>query len=208
MDELTVLRRKAEFRRDKRISDAKKEIAAAEADFDEDIRHIEALSGLREVSAPGAKPQQQNAVMALIHDVLPPINVPITLDSMMDLLAVEHPNKEFNRSSIRALLHRLMKDGVLERSKRGSISKGDVATYYRAGSDLPTGPFGDATQIEIAEQVIREAGQPMHAKAVARRMIEQGYEPTNRDRLHQSLHTSMKRKPSVFRQSGDKWTVI
>jgi hypothetical protein len=195
------------------IAEAQRGIDEANSNYEKEVAQIDSLE---ESLAPAVtaveripnKREVTRPVIDLICDTLPPRGEVFDLDGIFADLKKRFPDREFNRASVRTLLHRLFKEGVILRVQKGGGSL-KVAKYAVPGSDIEFGPFGDLTQIEVAEKLLRELHpKRFSAPQLAEAMLGRGYTPdSDHNQFVSSLQSAMRRKPAIFQENENGWTV-
>ncbi|MGD0897929.1 MAG: HTH domain-containing protein [Thermoguttaceae bacterium] len=92
------------------------------------------------------------------------------------------------------------------RKKAGLVERERLGPPIANGSEAK--PLAGVKQIEAAVMVLREAGQPLKTRDVARGMIEGGFPSNDPARLKTSLFTTMTRRTDMFAKAGPGlWTL-
>jgi hypothetical protein len=92
------------------------------------------------------------------------------------------------------------------RKKAGLIDRERLEAPVANGSEAR--PLVGMKQIEAAVMVLRQAGQPLKTRDIARRMIDSGFPSDDPARLKTSLFTTMTRRTDMFAKAGPGlWTL-
>ncbi|TWT95500.1 hypothetical protein Pla100_31410 [Neorhodopirellula pilleata] len=93
----------------------------------------------------------------------------VTVDDIQGLIAANDPDRSPNIQTVRATLHRLVKEGTLKKVNAPQADR-------KLGYCLPDFDADAVRQLAAwAEQVLREAGKPMKAVENMVTMTERGY---------------------------------
>jgi len=190
------LRKLASDRRDQAIE-------AAKAEYREALKSIAAIERQLAVETP-AKYQERRPSLADAIVSLVPHDRTFGLDDICGWLSKADPSRTFTRGSITSNLYVLVKRGVIKRVRYAS---GNQCAAYAVPSFNCDGP--PSTILDIAEAVLREAGQSMTATEIMVTMIESGFESEiGPKRAMSSLLRGMSKRTSRFMRNGQKWSVL
>lgn len=158
------LRRLAEETRNNKLADVRAEYSKTIADIAEMEQR---LIGKPVAVRPKSKTDEK--LVDLVASVIPDDRA-VTCDDIQGLLRAVDPERKPNIQTIRATLHRLVKEKTLK--KISNPQHGAKVKYCLPGFEAdPIRPLAD-----WAEEILREAGKPMKAVEIAVAMTEAGYE--------------------------------
>ena len=170
-----------EMLRDLALKKRDESIAKAKEEYAETLAQIAAIEQKLVVTPVVARPKTKRShpLIDLVCDSLPKTR-PFTITDVVAEMKAADPERVFSVASVRTNIHRLMKQDVVMRV-RHAVSHG-CAIYAVAGLELGDRPFGDATQVQVAEMVLRELGSPVEALKLLFEMQgiqRRGHEPSS-----------------------------
>jgi len=200
MNTFAELRRLAEVKRDEAIQEAKSEYLATLAG----IADLENKLASKPVPAPRPKTSRTHPLIDLVFDSLPQ-DRPFTLVDVVAAMKAADPDRKFSTPSVRTNIHRLIKQRAVKRV-RHAVAHG-CSIYAVAELDLEESPFGVMTQIQVAEQVLRELGKPVDALTLLFALQERGFQADSDEKTAMnSLSRGMAKKPDVFANIAGNWS--
>ena len=188
------LRKLAAESRDKKLAEIRSEYSQSIADI---AAMEQKLIGKPIAVRP--KDKRDEKLVDLIAAVMPSDRA-VTNDDVCGLLRAADPERVFNAPTIRATLHRLVKEGTVKRLN--NPQHGQKVRYCVPEFDAePVRPLSD-----WAEQILHESGRPMQAVEIMVAMTEAGYElkcPPREAVKH--LESALSRNQGQFNLKGDNW---
>lgn len=118
---------------------------------------------------------------------------------------VERLEDDVSIASVRTTLNRLIDRGEIKQVRRGN--KESPAIFAIAGFGSNINNLNAVSQIQAAEIVLQQIGQPVELSVLVDEMLNRGFVPNNDAKtLKKSLATSMRLK-SQFVKDGKFWSL-
>jgi|GEM_PF-4111601 len=194
--------------RDLALKKRDESIAKAKEQYTETLAQIAAIEQKLVVAPVVARPKTKRShlLIDLVCDSLPKTR-PFTITDVVAEMKAADPERQFSVASVRTNIHRLMKQDVVVRV-RHAVSHG-CAIYAVSTLELGERPFGDATQVQVAELVLRELGKPTNSLDLLTAMEQRGYKAeSDAKTVRTSLERNLSKKPHLFRQENERWRLL
>lgn len=193
MESITELRRLARERRDKAISQAKKQYAAT-------LARVAAV----EQDLLGHQPSDHRCMSDIIEQAIPKDRQFTTGDVLAALQAME-PDRRWYLRTITNQIARLKSKGYIKRLRRPTRTT--PAIYACVDSDAAKAAVEQKTLVEAAVEALE--GTAMNATELSLAVLAAGYQ-TNMGyrRLRAEINTALRRVPDRFNFSGKKWELV
>jgi hypothetical protein len=157
------LRTLAAESRDRKLAEIRAEYSQAIADIAEMEQRL-----IGKPIAIRPKDKREEKLVDIVAAVIPHDRI-VTVDDIQGLITANDPERRPNIQTVRATLHRLVKEGTIKKVNHPQADRkvGYCLPDFDAEAVRPL--------IEWAEEVLRESGQPMTPVEIMVRMTERGY---------------------------------
>ncbi|QDV70767.1 hypothetical protein Poly24_44930 [Rosistilla carotiformis] len=187
------LRKLAEETRNRKLDEIR-------AEYSETIAEIAAMEQ-RLIGKPVAtrpKSKREEKLVDLVAALIPNDRI-VTVDDVQGLIKSADPDRSPNIQTIRATLHRLVKEGTIKKVSHPQADK-------KVGYCLPDFDAGEHRSLaDWARQVLSDTGEPLTAVDIMVRMTEAGYElPCEPRAAVEHLERALRQIPMAV-EHGETW---
>lgn len=191
MDAIEQLMQEAAAKRDATIS-------AAHEEYRDTVQQIKRLKGTME-----GKPFKGRRTIDVAKHLLAvaPDDRDFSVDDLTVWVNKEYPHLQVKKSVVRTTVWRLVREDKMQQTQSGKGNR--KAMFAVAEFETPVSPFGDETQIRLAEEILRDAAKPLSGVEIVVRMKERGLPVEDPEGKLKSVANAMRSHPEVFRNLGD-----